>query len=258
MIATLHILAALRGDITYLKKSYFSSPLKLADITEDRRKKTLHIMQMTSSPGILDADQYRIKIELEEDCHMQLHTQSYQRLFSMKTEASQLMEVHLAKGSAFTYLPHPCVPQKDSNFTSRNKIYVSAGCYLMWGEIVTCGRKLSGERFMFSKYSSITEIFHDRKLSVKENICMVPKTTDLTSIGQLEGFTHQASLIHYGENANAPQIIKQAISFLESQPEIIFGITTASQKGLLVRILGNQSEQLSDCLKIISNLFTNK
>ena len=256
MIGSLHIQAALRGDITYLKRSYFSPPFKLVDITENRREKCLHVMQMSSSPGILDGDRFEIKIELEENCHMQLHTQSYQRLFSMKTGASQQTEVFMEKGSSFVYLPHPSVPQENSIFTTRNKIHVSAGCRLIWGEIITCGRKLNGEVFRFSKYHAVTEVFRDNRLRIKENICLLPGLLKLNEIGQLEGFTHQAGLIFLDDAAEKNTLIREVTLFLQTQPDILFGVTTAPDSGILVRILGNRSEQLMDCLKTIAKIST--
>lgn len=256
MIASLHIRAALRDGKTYLKRSYFSPPLKLADITEDRRKKCLHLMQMSSSPGILDGDQFDIRIELEEGSHLQMHTQSYQRLFSMKIGARQSTEVFLEKNASLIFLPHPSVPQENSNFKVKNKIYLSPGCRLVWGEIVSCGRKLNGEIFRFSKYHAITEVYRDNKLKIKENICLIPAETNLFAIGQLEGFTHQASLIFVDDHNETASLIAEANEFLETQKGIMFGITTSSGTGILVRILGNKSEQLMDCLNTISKIFT--
>ena len=258
MIAALHIQAALRGETTYLKKCYFSPPFKLADITENRREKWLHLMQMSSSPGILNEDRFEIEIDIQEKCHLKLHTQSYQRLFDMKTGASQCMQVNLAQGASFVYLPHPAVPQKNSNFTNRNKIYLSRNCQLVWGEIITCGRKLNGEVFEFTKYHAVTEIFLEEKLIIKENICLIPARMNLNGIGQLEGFTHQASLIFLSENIDINALTDQAATFLESQSEIIFGITPAPVSGLLVRLLSNKSEQLMICLKTITDIFTKK
>lgn len=256
MIAALHINVALRGEVTYLKKSYFSPPFKLADITENRSQRMLHLMQMSSSPGILDHDQFEIKIELEENCQLQLHTQSYQRLFSMKTGANQTIRVDLAQGSSFIYLPHPAVPQANSIFTTRNKIYLSKDCRLLWGDIITCGRKLNGEIFEFSKYHAITEVFLQNRLIIKENICLIPDLINFEAIGQLEGFTHQASLIFLEEAKDLSELIRESTLFLETQTDIIFGITAAPISGLLVRILGNKSEQLINCLKILTVLFT--
>jgi len=255
MIASLHIYAALRGEITYLKKSYFSPPFKLADITENRQEKWLHLTQMSSSPGILDGDHFDIKIELEERCRLQLHTQSYQQLFSMKKGASQQMEVFLEKGASFVYLPHPGVPQENSIFTTRNKIHLSENCELIWGEIITCGRKLNGEIFKFSKYHTVTEVFIDNQLKIKENICLIPGETELGAIGMLEGFTHQASLIFLKNDIASNTLTEKIRTYLSTQTDLLFGITQAPVSGLLVRILGNKSEQLMDALKTITKIF---
>ena len=71
-----------------------------------------------------------MKIELEENCSVQLHTQSYQRLFNMKNGAVQQMEVALGKNASFYYLPHPTVPHENSNYSVRNKIYLADNCVL--------------------------------------------------------------------------------------------------------------------------------
>ena len=104
MIAELHIQTALRNEVTFLKKAYYSPPFKVSDITEDKKEKTLHLMIMNSSPGVLDEDKYQMKIELSKGCAFQLHTQSYQRLFAMKKSASQILEVRQAPDSFFCFL----------------------------------------------------------------------------------------------------------------------------------------------------------
>lgn len=252
MIATLHIQTAARGNSTYLKNTYFTTPFKVANITEDKKANPLHLMLMSSSPGILDGDQYQLKIELEEGASLQLHTQSYQRLFNMKQSASQSMEVFLSTGSAFCFLPHPAVPHAASVFKSTNKIYLEDGCSLVFGEILTCGRKLNGEVFMFSKYHSLTEVFLNRKLIIKENLLIEPAAINLAAIGQLEGFTHQASLIYLQADTEIKLLIEKVNAILAGQQGIVFGISSPPANGLIVRILGQKAEQLHDCLKAIA------
>ncbi|MEI9933708.1 MAG: urease accessory protein UreD [Ferruginibacter sp.] len=120
MIASLHIETALRDGITYLQKSYCTTPFKVANITEDKKDKTLRLMLMSSSPGILDGDEYHQKIEVAEGCVLELQTQSYQRLFNMKKGARQHLEVHQSKGSSFLFLPYPSVPHEASSFSAIN------------------------------------------------------------------------------------------------------------------------------------------
>ena len=195
MTSNLQIEVSTRGDITFLKKVYYTPPFKIADIREDKRDRTLHLMLMSSSPGVLDGDEYRMKVELDEGSSLNLYTQSFHRLFDMQTGASQHLSLHMADNCSFSYLPHPVVPHKNSNFTSRNKLYLANNCSLIWGEVLSCGRKLNGEEFHYTKYHSVTEIFLNGKLIIKENLLSKPLTDNIHSMCQMEGFTHQASLI---------------------------------------------------------------
>ena len=282
MNATVVIRTALRDGVTRLRESYYTPPFKVANITEDKKGDLLHLMLMCSSPGVLDEDTYTIRLDMEEGSRLQWHTQSYQRLFQMEKGASQLMEVRLGAGASFCYLPHPCVPHAHSIFTGRNKIFLSEGAKLIWGEVLTCGRKLNGEVFRFSKYHTITEVMREGKLVLRENINLQPSVMDLGALGQLEGYTHQASLLHMGGAGSGKADIfqKEIIDYLAQtsrqvrlpEPEggrvqsgmlvagtgqeLLSAVSTGPGDSLVVRILGNRAEQLHECLKVIAGILS--
>lgn len=258
MISKLHIQTALRGTKTYLKNCFFTTPFKIADVTEDKSQNDLQLMLMTSSPGILDGDEYEIKIEIAEGASLQLKTQSYQRLFGMKKGASQRMTVFMNPFSSFCFLPHPSVPHKSSDFIALNRIYLSQGCKLIWGEVLTCGRKLSGEEFEFFRYQNLTEIFLNERLVVKENLLIKPSIINVKAIGQFENYSHQASLIYFAEKADINKLILEINKMLSAQKSICFGVSALSVNGLIVRILGYKGEQLYNCLQMIAGLFSYK
>ncbi len=248
MNAALHIQIGERKGCSYLKQVYFTTPFKVANITEDKTKHELHLMLMSSSPGILDGDIYDVKIEVEKNCSLHLHTQAYQRLFNMQHGASQLMSVHVGDKASFVCLPHPCVPHEQSIFTSHNNFYLGKNCHFVFGEILTCGRKLNGEAFLFSKYHSINQFFLNNKLVIKENLLMQPSLIDVHAIGQLEGYTHQASLIYLNEGADTKQMQTVFLELLAEEKNIEYGVTAAPVNGLIVRLLGHGAEQLHKLL----------
>lgn len=256
MKAQLHIQAAARNGITYLKESYYTPPFKVANITEDKQAGPLHLMLMCSSPGILEGDDHQVKINIEENGHLHLHTQSYQRLFNMKNGARQSMEVYLQKGSTFIYIPHPAVPHKQSVFTTHNKIYLQGDNRLIWAELLTCGRKLNGEQFDFVKYHSITDVYLHGRLVIKENWLVQPTITHVHAIGQWEGYTHQASLIILNKPETITPAYESINNYLHQQKEITFGISILPNAGIIVRILGYKAEQLFNCLNRIAALVT--
>ena len=248
MKSAVHIQVAANTKSSYLKKSYVETPFKVANITEDKENHPLQLVLMSSSPGILDTDEYELKIELEQDAALHLHSQAYQRIFQMKQQATQQLHVSLGHGSSFTYLPHPTVPHEDSSFTSRNHFYLANSCRFVYGEILTCGRKLNGEQFSFTKFHSITHLYINDKLVVKENLLMMPALVNVDALGQLEGYTHQASLLYWQENINIADLQQQLIKLLSPEKNIEVGISALNGSGIIIRLLGLGAEQLYRCL----------
>lgn len=247
--AALHIQTVLHNGNTVLKRSFCTPPFKIADVTEDKKQQSLELMLMSSSPGMLDGDKYDVLIEVDEHCSLQLTTQSYQRLFSMKQGALHEMKVQLARGASFKYLPHPGVPHEGADYKVNNRIYLSDDCTLLWGEIISCGRKLNGELFRFRQYHSTTEIFMNGRLVVKENLLIRPLDMNVTGIGLMEGYTHQATLLFIKENIDVKELSDVLDDHLSSQQNIIHGITALPVSGVLIRIMGYKAEQLFDCVK---------
>jgi len=261
MKAALHIKVAASGTTSFLQNSFCTTPFKVMNVTEVKNSKQLHLMLMSSSPGILDGDVYDMKVEVAENASLHLHTQAYQRLFQMKGAATQKLNVYVADGASFVFLPHPSVPHRQSNFVSRNTFYLSNYRRFIFGEVLTCGRKLNGEAFLFTKFHSSTELYFHKKLVIKENLLMQPANIEVNAIGQLEGFTHQASLIYLEEAIDLKAVQSLLLNLLSIEKNIQFGVSEAPVNGLIVRLLGNGAEQLRHCMlriNILLNEYTCK
>jgi urease accessory protein len=261
MKANIHITVESKESISFLKDVYFNSPFKVADIREDKKDKTLQLMLMSSSPGILDGDLYNIDIDLKGSSSLQLNTQSYLRIYSMSNSASQNFAVRMSSNCTFHYLPHPTVPHKNSNFTTSNKIHLSDDCLLIWGDILTCGRKLNEEEFQFTKFQSITELYMHERLIFKDNFLIEPSLCNYNGIGQMEGFTHQANYIYINDrdlswkgSEYQRQMGMKVLEYLSSQDSIIYGLTALQYCGLSLRILGYKAEQLQKTLQEVTNI----
>jgi urease accessory protein len=74
----------------------------------------------------------------------------------------------------------------------------------------------------------------------------------MNSMGQLEGYTHQASMIYLHEEADAVQLCTLVQQLLSVETGIEFGVSAAPINGIIVRIMGMGAEQLMDCLRLIS------
>ncbi|MEP6615605.1 MAG: urease accessory protein UreD [Ginsengibacter sp.] len=254
MKSKLHITAGYNDHKTYLRQSYCEHPFKLADLKEDHLHDFLCLVIRSTSPGMLDNDHYGITIDVEENAHLQVKTQAYQRLYTMVNEATQHINVHMGNRGSFYFLPHPCVPHKASNFSGVNHIYLSAKHNLIWSDVITCGRKHSGEVFEFTKFSSITNVYINHKLVVRENILLEPSATNINGIGQFEGFTHQSTLLFLHDDADLNYIMDSARLLLSAEDDILFGISKLPVNGLIFRILGYKGEQLFGFNQKISSI----
>lgn len=82
---------------------------------------------------------------------------------------------------------------------------------------------------------------------------MEPSLIDPRGIGQMQEFTHQASLVYLDEKADIKKIIPQLLLLLQ-HTDIKVGITAAPANGIIIRLLGQGAEQLFDYLKLVASV----
>ncbi|MEZ5023322.1 MAG: urease accessory protein UreD [Chitinophagales bacterium] len=244
MNSNVSIITKARNGITYLKDSFHSVPFKVVDVREDKSKACLEIMLMSSSPGMLDGDVYHLEIQVEKNCTLHLKTQSFQRIFNMKNSAQQVFKVVVEENGFFQYIPHPTVPHKNSNYLGINNIYLHKGANVIWSDLTSCGRKLNGEQFEYDRFENKTTFYINQKPMVIEHILFEPKSRSPLTFGQLEGFTHNASLFILSEQLPFPKLKKEVDDLLSQEKDIAFGSSEAAINGLIVKVLANQSERI--------------
>jgi len=246
MDSRLHIIAGHKAGKPYVKDLFVSPPFRVVSVGQRKNDNKLYQIVMSSSPGILDGDRYQLDIELEKGSALQLQSQSYQRLFNMKDEAVQQLNISMEDNTSFAYVPHPVVPHEDSNFKSKANINIGENSQVIMAEIITCGRKHYGELFKLKKFQNLTEIYHKDKLKVKDNVLIQPDLIPIKSIGNLEEYTHQGTLIFYStkKDLNKNDLIEIIYTQIESQHEMEIGISAMEDNGFIIRALGNGGEMM--------------
>ncbi|KMQ62032.1 urease accessory protein UreD [Chryseobacterium sp. BLS98] len=245
MDSRLHIIAGFKDGGSYVKDLYVSLPFRVVSVGQRKSDNKLYQMVMTSSPGILDGDHYQLDIELEKDSSLQLQSQSYQRLFNMKDKAVQELNVKMDDNTSFAYVPHPVVPHEDSNFQSKANIQVGKNSQIIISEIITCGRKHYGEVFKLKRFQNLMEIYHENKLVIKDNVVIQPDLIPISSIGNLEQYTHQGTLIFYStkNNIDKNNLVETIVELAEQHKEAMeVGVSAMEDNGFVVRALGHGGE----------------
>ncbi|MDV7698021.1 urease accessory protein UreD [Chryseobacterium soli] len=245
MDSHLKITAGYKEGKSYVKDLYVTLPFRVVSVGQRKNDHKLYQMIMSSSPGILDGDHYHLDIALEKGSSLQLQSQSYQRLFNMKDKALQEMTISMQDDTSFAYVPHPVVPHEDSNFKSKAKIHIGNNSQIIISEIITCGRKHYGEVFKLKRFQNIMEIYHEDQLIVKDNVLIQPEVIPISSIGNLEEYTHQGTLIFYStkENVDKTNLVEMMYKAAEAHhEEMEIGVSAMENDGFVIRALGHGGE----------------
>ncbi len=249
MNALLHLEVESVHGHSRLRDAFVNTPFKLAVLPALHDAGELVLMVMNASPGILDGDQYTFRIQLHQGARLRLQTQAYQRIYEMKQGARQHWQVQLDEGASWVYLPHPTVPHTRSAFSSTAEFRLCTHHHFVYGEVLTCGRKHNGEVFSFTRYHSQTRIFLNGRLILHENLLMEPGRLPVQTPGQLEGYSHQASLIILNPLLNSQALRTRLLECFQQEQGIVAGISAAPVNGLVIRLLGYGAEQLHACLR---------
>lgn len=253
MISRVSIETEEKNGITQLKTAFFNTPFKVVDIRENKKNPLLELILMSSSPGVLDGDELYFEYILHKNSQLEFTTQSFQRLFTMEKSAFQETVVTIKENAFLCYLPHPCVPHKDSSFKNSNTIYLEKNASVIWGEIFTCGRKLKEEVFEFRQFQTVTKIYQEEKLVFFENLFLKPSEYNPLNLGQFEGHTHQLSLVFLNESYDVKNLKKILDRFLEEK-NCVFGVSETPSNGLVVKILHDKAEKLMLWMKEMTQI----
>lgn len=254
MLSSLEITLAQRDGKSYLKEAYVTQPFRVVPVGQYKRDAAAYLMIMSSSPGLLDRDEHQIKIHLAADTKLQLQTQAYQRLFQSRTGSSQTTQIEMKDGAVFSFVPHPVVPQQASSFKSHNQVKMGTNCHFLLSDIVTCGRKLTGEIFEFQNFQNVTEIQTNGKLVYKDNVVLRPKLMKFDQLGMLEGYTHQGTLVYLNTASySVDEWIEVFYNRYQDRAGLAFGISKLGVTGLIIRILGNGGEELFEIFQDIQS-----
>lgn len=253
MQATLQLSVRHHQHRSRLQHSYVTPPIKLLTLP-DNGSGTLHAVQMSSSPGMLAGDTVHSDITLGEYSRLNLRTQAYNRILSMKPGeyAEQHSHIRLQHGSSLSYLPHPLVLHEGSGMRQTTRIELADHCTLLYGEILAAGRILNGEAYRFHHLSSHLTIHHQDRPLIHDNIQWQPHRHQPQQLGQMDHYSHQLNLFYC--NTAASDTALQALNdrlhetLAESFPHILWGSSQAATYTLCLRALGTNGQELQQLL----------
>ncbi|MEM1502621.1 urease accessory protein UreD [Domibacillus sp. 8LH] len=194
MTGTLRMKAVCRGDKTVIADTYFDGAFKVArPIYFNESEPTVYSLHVGG--GYVGGDRYHTEVILEQDARMILTTQSAAKVYKTPHEpVFQSMNVSLAAGSVFMYMPDPLIAYEQARFEQTTTIYMEKGATLLYSDSITPGWSESGRPFRYEWIRSKLKMYEDGQLQVYDHLFLKPDQQPLFSLMQMEDYTHVGSL----------------------------------------------------------------
>ncbi|OPX42750.1 urease accessory protein UreH [Ruminiclostridium hungatei] len=250
--SVLYIKTGLSNNRTIVSDSYFTAPCKIVRPFYNYERNMAELMVMSASAGVMEGDCYRADIEVGTSCALSLQGQSYTKIHKMNSGyAKQINSFNIKEGALFDYDPRPSIPFGGSEFISETACHLHRGARYIYSEILSCGRKKSGEQFAFRSYRNINRIFYCGKLIFLDNQELRPSSQALSEVGFFEGYSHQGTLGYFSEAEDRVAMAERLYKVLETFHGVEAGISTTFEHGTVIRLLGNGSDYLERIFKEI-------
>ncbi|RNJ77475.1 MAG: urease accessory protein UreD [Nitrosopumilus sp. H8] len=209
-----------------------------------------YLYMVSASGGILQGDRYRIDISMGRDSRAHITTQGATRIYGMDSNcATQVVNVRLEEGAYLELVPDQIIPYRDSRFYQETSLDVHGESTMVYSEMVAPGRVGMGESFEYDACClRMTARDQHGAYRMIDSACMEPKKRTMSGFGVMGGYGIVGTVYVLTPARYVPEICKKVNSIL-ADSEVFGGATIArDDAGLLVRMLGNRTEQMRDAV----------
>ena len=244
---------------TVLAASQQEPPLKVvrAFVLEDGSA-LVHLHNV--SGGVLGGDRLGLAVNVGPGACAQITTTGATRIYRPRDGAGtalQANEITIGENGLLEYLPDPLIPFAEARFSQRTSIRLARGAGLFWWEIVTPGREARGEILEYASLELKTDLSAMGRPIAMERVRLQPRKYDLHSPARLGAFRTWASfyICRVGVDSSAWLAaeceLREILQALSRKAEVVWGISTLVEHGLVVRCVARRGREVLPGLQAI-------
>ena len=244
---------------TVIKQHYAKVPLFIqrALYLEESIPSMAYIYVISPSGGILQGDRYRISIKLSNKAHAHITTQGATRIYKMEKDyATQIIDIVVEEGCYCEYIPDQIIPYANSRFYQLTHLKVHETATMIYSEILVPGRVASGEVFKYDIcYVKTIATNHVDKLRFIDFLKLMPKKDNFKARGIMENFSILGNVYILAKVDHAKYLKDEINSIVNNIRKIHGGASfLPDRNGVIVRLLGNSTEQVKEVIYEILNI----
>lgn len=167
------------GARSVVFRAIAASPLRLLTPRNDGR--AAWIYTSTFGGGLVDGDALRLDVDVADGAAALLSTQSATKVYRSPNGTRVDFQARVAAGGLLVSLPDPVVCFAGSAYAQSQRIDLSETASLVMLDWMTSGRRESGERWAFDRYSTRLAVFRDGRPLVHDALSLRPADGDLAS-----------------------------------------------------------------------------
>ncbi|MFT8321416.1 MAG: urease accessory protein UreD [Bacillus sp. (in: firmicutes)] len=242
---------------TIASNIYFHGALKVIRPQYDRDSDQIKYILVNLGGGYLQGDQYDIRLSLMKNAKVYLTTQAATKIYKSERDGvSQHTKIQMENCSVLEYVPDPIIPYKDSYYRQVQNVEMDHSCSIFLSEILTSGYDPSHVKFPFKQIDLTTKIIYDNQLKVFDRLHFF-KEDPMKSEGLMGNFTHLGSIIAIYPSFHDSDL-NGLRKWLPYNNELISGVTKLSIPGLMIRLLGNRTQDIEEQIQSALTFFRQK
>jgi len=246
-----------KGNKTIASHVYFHGALKVIRPQYDRGSGRIKYILVNPGGGYLQGDQYTIQLSLKDNAEVQLTTQAATKIYKSEEDGVfQQTEIQMKNGSMLEYIPNPIIPYKDSHYRQLQHIEMDHSSSLFLSEILTSGYDPNNAKFSFKQVDLTTKVIYDNQLKIFDRLRFF-KEDPFASEELMGSFTHLGSIIAIYPSFHDSDL-NGLRKWLPYNNELISGVTKLSIPGLMIRLLGNRTQDIEEQIQSALTFFRQK
>ena len=238
---------------TIVTKQFSQVPLQFQRALYPERSlpEMAYLYVISPSGGILQGDRYRTDVSLKNKAMAHMTTQGATSIYSMNSNfASQIVNITVDENCYFEYIPDQIIPYKNSRYYQKVNLNIHDNATLVYSEILTPGRVAMEESFEYDIcYLRTLCKNQDKKIRFLENTKIEPKKQKLKNFGILGEYSIVGTVYILTRKENVMELENSINENIKKIDAISIGTSILpDESGIVIRILGNKTENISDVI----------
>ncbi|PZD94184.1 urease accessory protein UreD [Paenibacillus sambharensis] len=245
-----------QGGKTVMTGKYQTAPVKIAKTFDYSGE--LAAIVMDASPGMLEGDIYQFDWRAGPGTSVYVTNQSYTKVHPCKEGAGAVMQQRfkVEEGALMQSMMEPIMLYRGAALMNESEVQLGNGAVWMQAEVLSPGRLLRGESFVYRKLDNRLKVYHGDELIFYQRQLIEPGLQQLKAPGSWEEQTHLGTLYAFSDRINAGWL-ETVRAALEELPEeagahaVLAGASLTSKHGLGVLAAGRTAWQLQRTLQAV-------